>query len=324
MTRENQVVNDELAVVVAQRDALKRDLDDALQRLTVAQQMVQGREMEKQDILMSYRALNEEKQRTDAGTDRVTMELHEVRTQVYAREEELMRARETNSSLEQEQQRAAMDMLGLQRHADLVSEKLVEAQERVKQEAAEREALARELASCKNVAALVEKQKLEAVREGALLRDEIIALRGKMSNLTAEKDLTRAQQEAEKAKVRELEDLLQALRAKEHAALSAEQAAAADSVGLHQRLQTALNENELKAQELRLLRAQREELEYELEKHRRLVSHESMSKETAASELASLKANVRELTVVVSWCLCVCARHNGARFPEGISPCIVS
>jgi hypothetical protein len=31
---------------------------------------------------MSYRALNEEKQRTDAGTDRLAMELHGVRAQV--------------------------------------------------------------------------------------------------------------------------------------------------------------------------------------------------------------------------------------------------
>jgi replicative superfamily II helicase len=130
MTRENQVVNDELALVVAQRDALKRDLDEALQRLTVSQQMLQGRDKERQDILMSYRALNEEKQRTESGTNRVAMELHQVRAQVYAREEELMRARETISSLEQEQQRVAIDMLGLQRHSDLVSEKLLEAQER--------------------------------------------------------------------------------------------------------------------------------------------------------------------------------------------------
>jgi hypothetical protein len=34
--------------------------------------------------------------------------------QVYAREEELMRARESVASLEEEQQRAAIDMLGLQ------------------------------------------------------------------------------------------------------------------------------------------------------------------------------------------------------------------
>jgi hypothetical protein len=33
----------------------------------------------------------------------------------------------------------------------------------------------------------VEKQKHDAVREGALLRDEIVALRGKVSNLGAER-----------------------------------------------------------------------------------------------------------------------------------------
>lgn len=49
-------------------------------------------------------------------------------------------------------------------------------------------------------------------------------------------------------KVREFEDLLQAMRAKEHAAVNAEQAAVVDSVGLHQRLQTALSENEKNVQ----------------------------------------------------------------------------
>ena len=94
---------------------------------------------------------------------------------------------------------------------------------RAKQDAAERDAVSTELSSCKNVAALVEKQKHDAVREGALLRDEIVALRSKISNLTAERDVVRGTVEAEKAKVRDLEDLLQALRAKEHAALNAEQ-----------------------------------------------------------------------------------------------------
>lgn len=50
--------------------------------------------------------------------------------QVYSREEELMRAKETISMLEHEQQRMAIDMQGLQRHSDLVCEKLLEAQER--------------------------------------------------------------------------------------------------------------------------------------------------------------------------------------------------
>jgi chromosome segregation ATPase len=299
MTRENQVVNDELAVVVAQRDALKRDLDEGLHRLTVAQEMMKGREKEKQDILMSYRALNDEKQRSDHNTDRVATELHQMRAQVYAREEELLRAKDTVSALEQEQQRLSIDMLALQRHSDVVSEKLLEAQDRAKADASERESLHKELAACKNVAALVERQKSDAVREGALLRDEIVALRSQCANLTAEKDLVRGTLEAEKGKVRTLEDLLQSLRAKEHAAVHAEQAVATDNVGLHQRLQTALSENEKNAQELRLLRSRREELEYELDRHRRRVSHEAMDKDSATSELSVLKANLREMSFVV-------------------------
>jgi hypothetical protein len=50
--------------------------------------------------------------------------------------------------------------------------------------------------------------------------------------------------------VRDLEDLLCMLRAKEHAAVTAEHAAASDSVGLNQRLQAALTENEKNQQVL--------------------------------------------------------------------------
>ena len=77
------------------------------------------------------------------------------------------------------------------------------------------------------------------------------------------------------------------------------QAVALESVGLNQRLQTALSENEQHAQELRLLRSQREEMEHELEKHRRLVSHEAMDKDSATMELSALKAKVHELHSVV-------------------------
>jgi chromosome segregation ATPase len=84
MTRENQVVNTELAALVSQREALKRDLDETFERLAVAEQLVQGREKERDDVLMSYRALNEEKVRAEASLDRCSSECHQLRAQVLA------------------------------------------------------------------------------------------------------------------------------------------------------------------------------------------------------------------------------------------------
>lgn len=43
MTRENQVVNSELADMLSQRDSLKADLDAAVDRLSVAEQILQVR-----------------------------------------------------------------------------------------------------------------------------------------------------------------------------------------------------------------------------------------------------------------------------------------
>jgi chromosome segregation ATPase len=82
MTRENQVVNTELATLVSQREALKRDLDEAFERLSVAEQLVQGREKERDDVLMSYRALNDEKVRAEASLERCSSECHQLRAQV--------------------------------------------------------------------------------------------------------------------------------------------------------------------------------------------------------------------------------------------------
>lgn len=50
---------------------------------------------------------------------------------------------------------------------------------------------------------------------------------------------------------------------------------------------------------MRLLRSRREELEYELEKKRRLVTHEAMEADSAATELSTLRTNARELHFVV-------------------------
>jgi chromosome segregation ATPase len=82
MTRENQVVNTELAALVSQREALKRDLDETFERLAIAEQLVQGREKERDDVLNSYRALNEEKVRAEASLDRCASECHQLRAQV--------------------------------------------------------------------------------------------------------------------------------------------------------------------------------------------------------------------------------------------------
>jgi len=85
MTRENQVVNSELAEIVGQRDALKADFDGTLERLMVAEQLLQGKESERDEVLMSYRSLYEEKGRIEANYERSLAEVHEVKGALYTR-----------------------------------------------------------------------------------------------------------------------------------------------------------------------------------------------------------------------------------------------
>eukprot|EP00960_Hanusia_phi_P004853 140472-Hanusia_phi.AAC.5 len=299
MTRENQVVNDELAHVLSQRDCLKKDLDEVVNRVAVLEHLLKSCEREKEDILTSYKALNEEKTRADAACERYSLECSGIRASVYAREEEVMRLREANAGMEQEMHRLHLQYQGVQRQQQELSERLLEAQNRNKAEAMSSRSSQEELQACKRMAAMLEKQKQECVKEGCLLRDEIVALRVKLDQAGGEKDYLRNQLEEERGKRGELESMLQELRVKGHASFQAERERATDNVELQEKLQRAVSENEHNAQELRLLRSRREELEFELEKHRRLISSKSMEEESMSDEISSLRANVEELQRVV-------------------------
>ncbi|EKX50848.1 hypothetical protein GUITHDRAFT_103437 [Guillardia theta CCMP2712] len=299
MTRENQVVNDELAHVVSQRDCLKRDLDEVMNRVAVVEHLLKSCEREKEDILMSYKALNEEKTRAEAACERYSLECSEIRAHVYAREEEVMRLREANAGMEQEMHRLHLQCKGVQRQQEELSERLLDAQNRSKAEAMNSRSSQEELQACKRMAAMLEKQKQDCVKEGCLLRDEIVALRVKLDQVGGEKDFLRSQLEEERGRRGELEGMMQQLRVKEHAAFQAEREKSTDNVELQEKLHKVVTENEHNAQELRLLRSRREELEFELEKHRRLISSKSMEEESMSDEISSLRANVEELQRVV-------------------------
>jgi len=261
MTRENQVVNDELAGVAAHKDALKRDLSASLERLAAAEQLVRGRERERDDVMQAYRALVEEKARAEAACERTLMEVHESKSVVHSREEELQRAREMLAVYESDQHRLQLDLQALQRHAEQLSERVVAGQSQAKREAAEVAAVHRELEASKGVSALLEQQKRDALRECALLRDEVVALRGRCEQAAAEKEVAFSRWEAERAKVRDLEEVLLGLRQRE-AGLSA--AATTDSARLAEQVSVLEGERAHLAAEVRVLNARGEELEREL------------------------------------------------------------
>ena len=107
--------------------------------------------------------------------------------QVYTPEEELLRLREIDEALEQEQYRSMLELQIGQRHVDGLSEKVVELQAQLRIADADAAAMKQEIGACRNVAAILERQKQDSLREAALLRDEIVALRTKIEQRDVER-----------------------------------------------------------------------------------------------------------------------------------------
>ncbi len=215
--------------------------------------------------------------------------------QVYAREEELLRLREIAEALEQEQYRSMLDLQTGQRHMDGLSEKVVELQSQLRLAGADTVAMKQELGSCRNVAALLERQKQELLREAALLRDEIVALRGKLEQRDVERAAQAEKLDLERRRTQELEGVLQALRAREHASQEAERARANDNVSLQDQLRKARDEVERQGQELRAVRARMEDLDYEAQRRQRTCTAEGAERDGLQAEAAQMRARLREL-----------------------------
>ena len=214
---------------------------------------------------------------------------------MYAREEELLRLREVAEALEQEQYRSMLDLQTGQRHMDGLSEKVVELQSQLRLAGADSVAMKQELGSCRNVAALLERQKQELLREGALLRDEIVALRGKMEQRDVERAAQAEKLELERRRTQELEGVLQALRAREHASQEAERARANENVSLQDQLRKARDDVERQGQELLAVRARMEDLDYEAQRRQRACTAEGAERDGLQAEAAQMRTRLREL-----------------------------
>lgn len=218
--------------------------------------------------------------------------------QVYTREEELLRLREIAEALEQEQYRSMLDLQTGQRHVDGLSEKIVELQAQLRVAGADTAAMKQEIGACRNVAAILERQKQDLLREAALLRDEIVAQRSKIEQRDVERAAAAEKLDLERRRTQELEEVAQALRAKLCASQEAERVRANENVVLQDHLRKAQEEVERQAQELRAVRARLDDVEYESQRRQRACMAEGAERDGLQAEAGQMRGRLRELQEV--------------------------
>lgn len=216
-----------------------------------------------------------------------------------AGDEELLRSTETIRMLEQEGHRCSLDLQSMQRHSQALADRIVQLEGSLKQAVADASQQRQEIHASSGALAVMERSKQEVIRESALLRDEIVALRNKASAQAAERDVLMGRYEAERGRAKDLEDVLQALRAKEHSATLAEKGLSNEAFSLRDQLHKAVSERDRLVEELRVAAARRDEAQYELSKLKRHVSTEGAERDTLAGEVSNLRTKVQELQLVI-------------------------
>ncbi len=103
----------------------------------------------------------------------------------------------------------SLDLQSVQRHNQALADRIVVLEGQLKTAAAEASAHRQEQQASSAALAMMERSKQEGIRENALLRDEIVALRAKVSSFSGEREVLMNKLDAEKARCKELEDILQ-------------------------------------------------------------------------------------------------------------------
>ena len=193
----------------------------------------------------------------------------------------------------------SLDLQSMQRHSQALADRIVQLEGSLKQAVADASQQRQETHASSGALAVMERSKQEVIRESALLRDEIVALRNKVSTQSAERDVLMGRYEAERTRAKDLEDVLQALRAKEHSATLAEKGLSNEASSLRDQLHKAVSDRDRLAEELRVSAARRDEAQYELSKVRRHVSVDGAERDSLAGEVSHLRTKVQELQLVI-------------------------
>merc|ERR1712227_692806 len=221
LTRENQTLHNELATLVKVKESLEFDVKTSQSKLVEARQHLDIAQLEKRDILHTYKKLCEEKNRLDKGTQELNSIRSNLNEKVQYSDVEIDRLQTRLSTVETELQRKISDYNGMERQVESLSRRLQEIGHRLSNAEKEKNDIkSRYLAMRDNQGSTYSINRELQVKMASVL-EEVTVARARLEDTEREKDGIKSALNFEKNQRDELEKIIEANRS-ERAMISQE------------------------------------------------------------------------------------------------------
>ncbi|KAH6564305.1 hypothetical protein BASA83_011775 [Batrachochytrium salamandrivorans] len=207
VTRENQVLNAELVESTVERDRYKAEVVECDRQLRYLDELIRGKDQEKDQIMASYRKLISEHERLDIALQSVSEEGDHVKMEVIMRDkrvEQLQKAFD-ESSLQLNQYK--IDLGAFEKQCNNMGRTLATSERTIKHLESERTRMNRDVAVARDLAHTLERQNTETQAQHQAVVLENDRLSRSIERMNSEFDALMSKMNAEKSRTERLEQL---------------------------------------------------------------------------------------------------------------------
>jgi hypothetical protein len=213
MTRENQALTSELAETTSERDLLHRKAAEMARSLAGRDQHSRGLEVEREDLLSSYRAVLQEKRTLEADLLGLSAIKEKAGLNIQQLKDEVNELRVTLKSQEQSQQKWHVERSSNTRQVERMNDELVRAQRALEVQAAESRRVVQESHGLQSTNSMLAERVQMVIKRATAAADANKVLSVRLAAVERERDAVRAVVAVERQRASDMERVAEGARA---------------------------------------------------------------------------------------------------------------
>ncbi|KAL5033378.1 hypothetical protein BDV3_000368 [Batrachochytrium dendrobatidis] len=207
VTRENQVLNAELVEASTERDRYKADVTECDRQLRYLDELIRGKDQEKDQLMVSYRKLISEHERLDIAMQTASEEGNHVKMEVIMRDKRVQQLQKSMDEMSLQLNQYKIDLGAFEKQCNNMGRTLATSERTVKHLESERARLNRDIAAARDLTHTFERQSMEMQAQLQATTLENDRLMRTIERMNSESDALVSKMSAEKSKAERLEQI---------------------------------------------------------------------------------------------------------------------
>ncbi|KNC96052.1 uncharacterized protein SPPG_08646 [Spizellomyces punctatus DAOM BR117] len=208
LTRENQMLNGELAEVASDRERLRAELAETERQVQLLDELVQAKDQERERLFAAYRKLVAEHERLDVGVRLAGEESNNMRMEVILRDKRVQQLQKALDEAAGEVTKYKIDLAAFEKQCNNLSRSLATAERAIRHLESDKQRLLRDIAAARDLALSLERHKEELQKQLTSVTLECERMQALIKKLETDREATGAQIRAERLKSERLEHLV--------------------------------------------------------------------------------------------------------------------